>query len=176
MDETRKPSLLERKSRLVPDRHGDPMESMGNLFDVAMLIGVGFMIVAFTGFGLRELFSAEDVTIAPGGRHAVATGLAVAIPPGFEIQVRPRSGLALKHGITVPNTPGTIDSDYRGELKVILINHGSEAFDVRRGDRVAQLVLAPVTLASWLPVDELDETARGEGGFGSTGGVVALGN
>ena len=105
-----------------------------------------------------------------------ATGLAMAIPPGFEIQVRPRSGLALKHGITVPNTPGTIDSDYRGELKVILINHGADPFEIRRGDRVAQLVLAPVTRAAWLLADELDETERGEGGFGSTGGVVALGS
>jgi dUTP pyrophosphatase len=123
-----------------------------------------------------DVVSAEDVTIDPGARHAVATGLAVAIPQGFEIQVRPRSGLALKHGITVPNTPGTIDSDYRGELKVILINHGADPFAVRRGDRVAQLVLAPVTQASWLSVDELDETARGDGGFGSTGGVAALGS
>jgi dUTP pyrophosphatase len=121
-----------------------------------------------------DVVSAEDVVIAPGERWPVATGLALAIPPGFEIQVRPRSGLALKHGITVPNTPGTIDSDYRGELKVILINLGSAAFTVRRGDRVAQLVLAPVVQASWLEVDELDETARGAGGFGSTGGVVAL--
>lgn len=123
-----------------------------------------------------DVLAAEDVKLAPGERHAVATGLAVAIPHGFEIQVRPRSGLALKHGISVPNTPGTIDSDYRGELKVILINHGQDSFEVRRGDRIAQLVLAPVTRANWLPVDELDETARGEGGFGSTGGVVALGN
>jgi dUTP pyrophosphatase len=113
--------------------------------------------------------------LAPGARHAVATGFAVAIPPGYEIQVRPRSGLALKHGITVPNTPGTIDSDYRGELKVILINLGAEDFAIRRGDRIAQLVLAPVVRASWLKVDELDDTARGEGGFGSTGGVVSLG-
>ena len=116
-----------------------------------------------------DVVSAENVTIAPGARHAVATGLALAIPHGFEIQVRPRSGLALKHGITVPNTPGTIDSDYRGELKVILINHGTAPFEVRRGDRVAQLVLAPVTLASWLEVKELDETVRGDAGFGSTG-------
>ena len=96
-----------------------------------------------------DVLAAEDVTLAPGARHAVATGLAVAIPPGYEIQVRPRSGLALKHGIGVPNTPGTIDSDYRGELKVILINHGPDAFTIARGDRVAQLVLAPVTLAAW---------------------------
>ena len=123
-----------------------------------------------------DVVSAEDVTLAPGARHAVATGLALAIPPGFEVQVRPRSGLALKHGITVPNTPGTIDSDYRGELKVILINLGSETFEIRRGDRVAQLVLAPVVQAGWVEVDELDDTARGAGGFGSTGGVVALGS
>jgi dUTP pyrophosphatase len=121
-----------------------------------------------------DVLSAEDVTLAPGARHAVASGLSVAIPHGYEIQVRPRSGLALKHGITVPNTPGTIDSDYRGELKVILINHGHEPFEIRRGDRMAQLVLAPVTRATWLPVEELDQTTRGEGGFGSTGGVMAL--
>ncbi|WP_374528955.1 dUTP diphosphatase [Novosphingobium sp.] len=138
--------------------------------------GLDLPAYATDGAAGMDVVSAEDVTIAPGGRHAVATGLAMAIPFGFEIQVRPRSGLALKHGITVPNTPGTIDSDYRGELKVILINHGAEPFAILRGDRVAQLVLAPVTRASWLSVDELDETARGEGGFGSTGGVVALGN
>ena len=125
---------------------------------------------ATTGAAGMDVLAAEDVTIEPGARHAVATGLAVAIPPGYEIQVRPRSGLALKHGISVPNTPGTIDSDYRGELKVILINHGTEAFPVHRGDRVAQLVLAPVTLAEWHEVAELDSTVRGSGGFGSTGG------
>jgi dUTP pyrophosphatase len=138
--------------------------------------GLELPAYATDGAAGMDVLAAEDISLAPGGRHAVATGLAFAIPSGFEIQVRPRSGLALKHGITVPNTPGTIDSDYRGELKVILINHGNEAFEVRRGDRVAQLVLAPVTRASWLKVDELDHTTRGEGGFGSTGGVVALGN
>jgi dUTP pyrophosphatase len=121
-----------------------------------------------------DVVSAEDVTIAPGARHPVATGFAMAIPHGYEIQVRPRSGLAFKHGITVPNTPGTIDSDYRGELKVLLINHGAEDFAIARGDRVAQLVLAPVTQASWVVVDELDATERGEGGFGSTGGHAKL--
>jgi dUTP pyrophosphatase len=125
---------------------------------------------ATAGAAGMDVVAAEDVDLAPGARHAVATGLAVAIPEGFEIQVRPRSGLALKHGISVPNTPGTIDSDYRGEVKVILINHGAENFSVRRGDRVAQLVLAPVTHASWLEVETLDDTARGAGGFGSTGG------
>ena len=151
--------------------------------DVPVLVkrlphGEGLDLPAYASLGAAgmDVVSAEGVTIPPGGRHAVATGLAVAIPPGYEIQVRPRSGLALKHGITVPNTPGTIDSDYRGELKVILINHGGEPFAIRRGDRVAQLVLAPVTRAGWVEVDHLDETARGEGGFGSTGGVAALGN
>ena len=124
---------------------------------------------ATAGAAGMDVVAAEDMTIAPGARHAVATGLALAIPVGFEIQVRPRSGLALKHGVTVPNTPGTIDSDYRGELKVILINHGDTTFVVQRGDRIAQLVLAPVTRATWLEVEQLDETARGEGGFGSTG-------
>ena len=138
--------------------------------------GAGLDLPAYATAGAAgmDVVSAEDVTIAPAARHAVATGLALAIPEGFEIQVRPRSGLALKHGITVPNTPGTIDSDYRGELKVILINHGTEPFEIRRGDRVAQLVLAPVTRAGWVEVSTLDETARGAGGFGSTGGVVAL--
>lgn len=129
---------------------------------------------ATDGAAGMDVLAAEDVTIAPGARHAVASGFAMAIPPGYEIQVRPRSGLAFKHGITVPNTPGTIDSDYRGELKIILINLGAEPFEVHRGDRVAQLVLAPVTQAAWHEVDELDETARGEGGFGSTGGVFNL--
>ncbi|MGZ5792214.1 MAG: dUTP diphosphatase [Croceibacterium sp.] len=129
---------------------------------------------ATAGAAGMDVLSAEDVTLAPGARHAVATGLAVAIPPGYEIQVRPRSGLALKHGIGVPNTPGTIDSDYRGELKVILINHGGEPFAIHRGDRIAQLVLAPVTQAEWNEVAELDDTARGAGGFGSTGGHRAL--
>jgi dUTP pyrophosphatase len=129
---------------------------------------------ATSGAAGMDVVSAEDVVIAPGARHAVATGLALAIPEGFEIQVRPRSGLALKHGITVPNTPGTIDSDYRGELKVILINLGTEPFAVQRGDRVAQLVLAPVVQAAWDEVAELDATDRGTGGFGSTGGHAGL--
>lgn len=125
---------------------------------------------ATPGAAGMDVVSAEDVILAPGARHAVATGLAMAIPQGFELQVRPRSGLALKHGITVPNTPGTIDSDYRGELKVILINHGDEPFAITRGDRVAQLVLAPVIQGRWEEVERLDDTVRGSGGFGSTGG------
>ncbi|MDZ4277303.1 MAG: dUTP diphosphatase [Erythrobacter sp.] len=136
--------------------------------------GLPLPAYATSGAAGMDVVSAEDVVITPGARHAVATGLAVAIPQGFEIQVRPRSGLALKHGITVPNTPGTIDSDYRGELKVILINLGNEPFTVQRGDRVAQLVLAPVVQAAWDEVTELDATDRGAGGFGSTGGYAAL--
>jgi dUTP pyrophosphatase len=138
--------------------------------------GAGLPLPAYATSGAAgmDVVSAEEVTIAPGARHAVATGFALAIPQGYEIQVRPRSGLALKHGITVPNTPGTIDSDYRGELKVILINHGTEPFAIARGDRVAQLVLAPVVQAAWDEVAELDVTDRGEGGFGSTGGHAKL--
>ena len=138
--------------------------------------GVGLELPRYATEGAAgmDVVSAETVSIAPGARHPVATGLALAIPQGFEIQVRPRSGLALKHGVTVPNTPGTIDSDYRGELKVIMINHGAETFAIARGDRVAQLVLAPVTQAAWDEVDELDETDRGDGGFGSTGGHAKL--
>ncbi|BBC74449.1 deoxyuridine 5'-triphosphate nucleotidohydrolase [Altererythrobacter sp. B11] len=129
---------------------------------------------ATAGAAGMDVLAAEDVTIPPGGRHAVSTGFALAIPDGYEIQVRPRSGLALKHGITLPNTPGTIDSDYRGELKIITINLGDQDFPITRGDRIAQLVLAPVTLAAWQEVEELDDTARGQGGFGSTGGHAKL--
>ena len=111
----------------------------------------------------------EPMVLAPGQRAMVPTGLSVAIPEGYEIQVRPRSGLAAKHGLTCLNTPGTIDSDYRGEIKVILINLGAEPFTIQRGERIAQLVLAPVTRLAWAQVEQLDETARGAGGFGSTG-------
>lgn len=116
-----------------------------------------------------DVVSAEEIILNPGNRHPVATGFALAIPEGYEIQVRPRSGLALKHGITLPNAPGTIDADYRGELKVLLINHGADPFPIKRGDRIAQLVVAPVQLASFVEVDMLDDTVRGMGGFGSTG-------
>jgi len=109
------------------------------------------------------------VTLAPGERFMVPTGLAIALPPGWEAQMRPRSGLAAKHGVTCVNAPGTIDADYRGELRVILINHGPEPVTFRRGDRIGQLVIAPVWQAVFEEVDALDETARGEGGFGSTG-------
>lgn len=123
------------------------------------------------GMDLRAAVSGDEaLVLSPGTRAAVPTGLAFALPEGFEAQVRPRSGLALKAGVTVANAPGTIDQDYRGELKVLLINLGAEDFVIRRGDRIAQLVIAPVVQAAWREVDSLDATDRGAGGFGSTGG------
>ncbi|HET9146774.1 MAG TPA: dUTP diphosphatase [Acetobacteraceae bacterium] len=120
------------------------------------------------GFDLLAA-TAGPVIIEPSSRALIPTGLAIALPPGFELQVRPRSGLALKHGITIPNSPGTIDEDYRGEIQVIILNAGAEAFTVTRGMRVAQAVLAPVSRLEWREVPDLDETARAAGGFGSTG-------
>ena len=133
--------------------------------------GGGLPLPAYASDGAAgmDVVAAESLTIRPGTRHAVATGFAMAIPAGYEVQVRPRSGLALKHGITCLNTPGTIDSDYRGEVKVILANLGEDNFEVKRGDRIAQLVPAPVQRANFAEVMTLDETARGTGGFGSTG-------
>lgn len=116
-----------------------------------------------------DLRAAEAMTLKPGARCLMPTGLSIALPQGFEAQVRPRSGLAVKHGITVLNSPGTIDSDYRGEVKVPLINHGQEDFIIARGDRIAQMVIAPVTRIGWAEVEVLDDTARGAGGFGSSG-------
>ncbi len=116
-----------------------------------------------------DVRAADDLVLVAGARAAVPTGFAIEIPEGYEVQVRPRSGLALKHGITCLNTPGTIDSDYRGEVKVILINHGREEFAIRRGERIAQLVPAPVLRAHFVEAEELGATARGSGGFGSTG-------
>jgi dUTP pyrophosphatase len=133
--------------------------------------GDNLPLPSYATFGAAglDIVSAEAVTLAPGARHAVATGFAIAIPEGYEVQVRPRSGLALRYGVTCLNTPGTIDSDYRGEIKIILINLGSEPFIIRRGERIAQLVPAAVTRASLSEVSILDDTARGEAGFGSTG-------
>lgn len=122
------------------------------------------------GMDVRAAVADDDpIVLDPGMRAMVPTGLSVAIPQGYEIQMRPRSGLAAKHGITCLNSPGTIDSDYRGELKVILINHGADAFTIARGERIGQMLLAPVTRLVWKQVDSLDETDRGSGGFGSTG-------
>ena len=133
--------------------------------------GAGLPLPAYATAGAAglDIVAAEAVVIPPGARHAVATGLALAIPHGWEVQVRPRSGLALRHGVTCLNTPGTIDSDYRGEVKVVLVNHGTEPFAVQRGERIAQLVPAPVQRATLDEVDALDETDRGPNGFGSTG-------
>ena len=122
------------------------------------------------GMDLRAAVAdSEPVQLAPGARAMIPTGLTIALPPGYEAQVRPRSGLAAKHGITCLNSPGTIDSDYRGEVKVILINLGQDAFVIKRGERIAQMVIAPVTRAELKVVESLDETKRGTGGFGSTG-------
>lgn len=133
--------------------------------------GTGLPLPAYATAGAAgmDVVAAEATTITPGARVAVATGFAIAIPPGFEVQVRPRSGLALKHGVTCLNTPGTIDSDYRGEVKVILANLGADVFEIARGDRIAQLVPAPVQRAAFEEVTELDDTGRGHDGFGSTG-------
>ncbi|ACM92504.1 deoxyuridine 5'-triphosphate nucleotidohydrolase [Nautilia profundicola AmH] len=116
-----------------------------------------------------DLHSIEDVIIKPGERKLIGTGLAFEIEFGYEVQIRPRSGLAFKHGITVLNTPGTIDSDYRGEIKVLLINHSNEAFEIKKEERIAQAVIAPVVQAEIIEVEELSDTERGAGGFGSTG-------
>lgn len=118
---------------------------------------------------LAALGISETVTIPPGGRELVPCGFSMALPEGYEAQVRPRSGLAAKHGVTVLNAPGTIDADYRGEIKVILINHGQQSFEIRRGDRIAQMVVAPVSAVIFTEREDLDATERGNGGFGSTG-------
>jgi dUTP pyrophosphatase len=131
--------------------------------------GLPLPAYATPGSAGMDLLAAREMVIPPGGRALVPTGLAVAIPDGFEMQVRPRSGLALKHGVTVLNAPGTVDSDYRGEVGVILFNTGAEPFMIARGDRIAQAVFAPVTQAAWEEVVVLPETQRGAGGFGSTG-------
>ena len=128
----------------------------------------GYATGGAAGMDLLAAVSAPLV-VAPGARALVPTGLRIALPPGHELQVRPRSGLALKHGIVLPNSPGTIDEDFRGELQVIVLNTGAEPFTVERGMRIAQAVLAPVTRAAWREVEALPESARGPGGFGSTG-------
>lgn len=131
--------------------------------------GLALPAYATEGAAGMDLLAARDMVIAPGARALVPTGIAVAIPDGFEMQVRPRSGLALKHGVTVLNAPGTVDSDYRGEVGVILFNTSDAPFAIARGDRIAQAVFAPVTRAIWEEVVVLPESARGTGGFGSTG-------
>ena len=137
--------------------------------------GKGLPLPSYESAGAAgmDLYAALDgdkvMVLKPGQRNLVATGISIALPHGFEAQIRPRSGLAIKHGITCLNTPGTIDSDYRGEIKVILVNLGQEDFIISRGDRIAQMVIAPVIQARWDTVEELPQTKRGAGGFGSTG-------
>lgn len=130
----------------------------------------GYATAGSAGMDLRSWLS-EPVTLAPGERRLIPTGLYVAIPEGYELQIRPRSGLALKKGISLVNTPGTIDSDYRGEIGVIMINHSDESFEVQSGDRICQAVLACVPRIVWEPVDELADSERGAGGFGHTGTI-----
>ena len=133
--------------------------------------GLPLPAYATAGAAGMDLIAAVSapLTIPPGGRVLVPTGLRIALPPGYEMQVRPRSGLALKHGIVLPNSPGTVDEDYRGEVQVIVMNAGDAAFTVERGMRIAQAIVAPVVRVAWREVAAIDETARGEGGFGSTG-------
>lgn len=120
--------------------------------------------------GMDLLAAVAEEVLLPAGEYAlIPTGIAIALPVGFEAQIRPRSGLAAKFGVTVLNAPGTIDQDYRGEIKVLLINHGRDGFQIKRGDRIAQLVVAPVVRSTWLPCTDLEETGRGDGGFGHTG-------
>lgn len=116
-----------------------------------------------------DLRASEAAVLLPGERASIPTGLRIELPEGYEAQVRPRSGLAIRHGVTILNAPGTIDSDYRGEIRVLLINHGQEAFTIEPGDRIAQIVVAPVSRIVWQQAGSLEESARGEGGFGSTG-------
>ncbi|MDR3537836.1 MAG: dUTP diphosphatase [Acetobacteraceae bacterium] len=133
--------------------------------------GLSLPVYATAGAAGMDLLAAvrEPLTIAPGARALVPTGLMIALPPGYELQVRPRSGLALRHGIVLPNSPGTIDEDYRGEVQVIVMNAGDAPFVIERGARIAQAVLSPVVRARWQPVESLDATERNTGGFGSTG-------
>jgi dUTP pyrophosphatase len=142
--------MIDIRAKRLPHGEGLPLPAYGSSHAVGL-----------------DVVAAESLTLAPGARHAVATGIAMAIPHGYEVQVRSRSGTAVRNGITC--LTGTIDSDYRGELKVVLVNLGAEPFDILRGERIAQLVPAPVLRAAFAEVDELDDTARGSGGFGSTG-------
>jgi dUTP pyrophosphatase len=127
-----------------------------------------YMTLRAAGMDLAAAID-EPVTLAARERASIGTGIAISLPEGYEAQIRPRSGLAARHGITLLNSPGTIDADYRGEICLILINHGSEAVTIRSGDRIAQMIIGPVSRVGWIEVDELDETARGSGGFGHTG-------
>ncbi|MBO6037736.1 MAG: dUTP diphosphatase [Acetobacter sp.] len=145
-------STLQVKVQKLPHAEGLPLPSY-----------------ATAGAAGMDLLAAEAVTLPPQGRTLIPTGLCVALPPGYEMQIRPRSGLALKHGLILPNAPGTIDEDYRGEIKIILMNMGQEIFFIERGMRIAQAIIAPVSRITWFECINLDATDRGSGGFGSTG-------
>jgi dUTP pyrophosphatase len=161
-------------TRLRPEgaaRHNDPMSIPVRIRRLPHAEGLPLPSYATPGAAGMDLMAAiqDPISIGPGERTLIPTGLTIALPPGYELQIRPRSGLALRHGITLPNTPGTIDEDYRGEIAVIVLNTGADAFVVERGTRIAQAVLAPVSRAEWREVASLDVTARNAGGFGSTG-------
>lgn len=167
-------NLAVRAARLAAHPHGQHDAAMPVPIQVHRLPhaqGLPLPAYATAGAAGMDLVAAVDapVSIGPGQRALIPTGLTIALPPGYELQIRPRSGLALRHGITLPNTPGTIDEDYRGEIQIIVLNTGAEAFVVERGARIAQAVLAPVTRASWVEVGSLEATGRAAGGFGSTG-------
>jgi dUTP pyrophosphatase len=152
---------------LEPNRPLVALKKLPHFGDLAL---PSYETAQSAGMDLRAaLDEGQHIDLLPGRRALIPTGLSIALPPGYEAQVRPRSGLALKNGVTCLNSPGTIDADYRGEVGVILINHGWEAFRIARGDRIAQMVIAPITQVDWMEQQELDETERGEGGFGSTG-------
>lgn len=160
--------------RLHPDVPLPTLASAGAAgFDVVAWLAEPKAALVYSAEG-RAMVTGPEVVLPPGARAMIPTGLSLGLPVGWEAQVRPRSGLALKEGITVLNSPGTIDSDYRGEIGIILINHGYQPFVVRHGDRIAQLVIAAVAPAVFLPVPHLDATARGAQGFGSTGRTLNL--
>lgn len=142
-----------------------------NLVDVPVVVAPGATLPEYQtpGAAGMDLLANEEVTLAPMARALVGTGIRIAVPPGYEAQVRPRSGLAVRHGVALVNSPGTIDSDYRGEIKLVMVNLGDVPVSFSKGDRIGQLVLCPVARARWQPAEELDVSARGEGGFGSTG-------
>lgn len=163
-------SLMHGRAEAVGEAAPHPLIAVRRLPHFGDLPLPAYETPQSAGMDLRAAVpEGEPIDLLPGRRALIPTGLSIALPPGFEAQVRPRSGLALKNGITCLNSPGTIDADYRGEVGVILINHGWEGFRINRGDRIAQLVIAPVIQAIWMEAEELGETERGSGGFGSTG-------
>lgn len=159
-----------RPSSTTPKEAERPLVAIKKLPHFGDLSLPSYETAQSAGMDLRAaLAPGQQIDLLPGRRALIPTGLSIALPPGYEAQIRPRSGLALKNGVTCLNSPGTIDADYRGEVGVILINHGWEALRIERGDRIAQMVIAPITQIGWMEQHDLDETERGIGGFGSTG-------